>query len=80
MSKLTHFNKQGAAHMVDITKKTITHRIAIASGSISMQHETLYMICVKQLIVVWLFQILNYLKKQAVNLAIGNIVNRTLNI
>ena len=44
MSKLTHFNKQGAAHMVDITKKTITHRIAIASGSISMQHETLYLI------------------------------------
>jgi cyclic pyranopterin phosphate synthase len=44
MSKLTHFNKQGAAHMVDITKKTITHRIAIASGSISMQQETLYLI------------------------------------
>ena len=44
MSKLTHFNEQGAAHMVDITKKTITHRIAVASGSISMQHETLYLI------------------------------------
>ena len=44
MSKLTHFNEQGAAHMVDITKKTITHRIAIASGSISMQQETLYLI------------------------------------
>ena len=27
MSKLTHFNKQGAAHMVDITKKTITSNI-----------------------------------------------------
>ena len=40
MSKLTHFNEQGAAHMVDIAKKTITHRIAIAGGSISMQHET----------------------------------------
>jgi len=44
MSKLTHFNEQGAAHMVDIAKKTITHRIAIACGSISMQHETLHLI------------------------------------
>ena len=42
MSKFTHFNEQGAAHMVDITKKTITHRIAIAGGSISMQHKTLH--------------------------------------
>ena len=44
MSKLTHFNEQGAAHMVDNAKKTITHRIAIACGSISMQHETLHLI------------------------------------
>jgi len=44
MSKLTHFNDQGTAHMVDIAKKAITHRIAIAGGSISMQHETLHLI------------------------------------
>ena len=44
MSKLTHFNEKGAAHMVDIAKKTITHRIAIACGSINMQHETLHLI------------------------------------
>ncbi len=44
MSKLTHFNDQGAAHMVDIGEKSITHRIAIASGSISMQPETLVLI------------------------------------
>lgn len=44
MSKLTHFNDQGAAHMVDIGEKSITHRIAIAGGSISMQPETLSLI------------------------------------
>jgi cyclic pyranopterin monophosphate synthase len=44
MSKLTHFNDQGAAHMVDIGDKSATHRIAIASGSISMQQETLALI------------------------------------
>ena len=40
MSKLTHFNKQGSAHMVDIGDKAITRRLAIASGSINMQKET----------------------------------------
>lgn len=44
MSKLTHFNEDGAAHMVDIGEKSITHRIAIAAGSISMQPETLSLI------------------------------------
>jgi cyclic pyranopterin monophosphate synthase len=44
MSKLTHFNDQGAAHMVDIGDKSVTHRIAIASGSISMQEKTLSLI------------------------------------
>ncbi len=44
MSKLTHFNEEGAAHMVDIGDKSVTHRIAIASGAISMQAETLSLI------------------------------------
>ena len=44
MSKLTHFNEEGAAHMVDIGDKSVTHRIAIASGSINMQAETLSLI------------------------------------
>ncbi len=44
MSKLTHFNEQGAAHMVDIGDKAITHRVAIAGGSISMQPETMSLI------------------------------------
>ena len=41
MSKLTHFNQDGAAHMVDIGHKKQNHRIAIATGRITMQAETL---------------------------------------
>ena len=44
MSKLTHFNSQGEAHMVDVGDKAITHRVAVAEGSISMQADTLKMI------------------------------------
>ncbi len=42
--KLTHFNHQGDAHMVDVGAKAITQRIAVAEGSIVMQPETLLMI------------------------------------
>jgi len=41
---LTHFNQAGDAHMVDIGDKAITHRVAIAEGSILMQAETLQLI------------------------------------
>lgn len=44
MSKLTHFNDQGAAHMVDVAGKDITHRRAVAQGTISMQPATLQLI------------------------------------
>jgi cyclic pyranopterin phosphate synthase len=44
MSKLTHFNEEGAVHMVDIGDKSITHRIAIASGFICMETDTLSLI------------------------------------
>ena len=44
MSRLTHFNKQGEAHMVDVGDKTTTHRIAVADGYIRMQPETLQLI------------------------------------
>ena len=44
MSKLTHFNDEGAVHMVDVGDKDITHRIAVAGGSISMKKETLALI------------------------------------
>lgn len=44
MSKLSHFNKDGNAHMVDVAAKDITHRRAIARGQIRMQPTTLEMI------------------------------------
>jgi len=44
MSKLTHFNEEGAAHMVDVGDKTVTHRTAVAAGKITMQAETLELI------------------------------------
>jgi cyclic pyranopterin phosphate synthase len=44
MSELTHFNKAGEAHMVDVGDKEITHRTAVAEGLIRMQPETLALI------------------------------------
>ena len=40
----THFDRGGAAHMVDIGDKSATHRVAIARGSIAMQSKTLSLI------------------------------------
>ena len=40
MNPLTHFDAQGQAHMVDVSKKTPTHRVAVAEGRIRMQPET----------------------------------------
>jgi cyclic pyranopterin phosphate synthase len=44
MSKLTHFDHKGDAHMVDIADKAITHRRAVATGQILMQTQTLQLI------------------------------------
>ncbi|GIT92154.1 cyclic pyranopterin monophosphate synthase accessory protein [Jannaschia pagri] len=44
MSGLTHFDAQGAAHMVDVSGKDSTHRVAVASGSVSMAPETLALV------------------------------------
>jgi len=44
MSDLTHFNKSGEAHMVDVGAKEITSRTAIAAGSIHMKASTLALI------------------------------------
>ncbi|PCI62293.1 MAG: cyclic pyranopterin monophosphate synthase MoaC [Methylophilaceae bacterium] len=44
MDKLTHFDNQGQAHMVDVGDKASTRRIAIASGKISMLPSTLALI------------------------------------
>jgi len=41
---LTHFDASGQAHMVDVGAKSETHRIAIASGTISMLPATLALI------------------------------------
>ena len=41
---LTHFDSSGQAHMVNVGEKAETHRIAIASGRISMQPATLELI------------------------------------
>lgn len=41
MNKLTHFNTEGEAHMVNVGDKPVSHRIAVADGRIRMQTETL---------------------------------------
>ena len=41
MSELTHFNAAGEAHMVDVGEKAVTHRMALAEGTILMQPETM---------------------------------------
>jgi cyclic pyranopterin phosphate synthase len=37
---LTHFDRKGSAHMVDVGAKGVTHRVAVASGRIAMQPQT----------------------------------------
>src|SRR5688500_20244266 len=39
-SKLTHFDRRGAAHMVDVGEKASTHRVAVAAGRIAMKPAT----------------------------------------
>jgi cyclic pyranopterin phosphate synthase len=41
---LTHFDAQGQAHMVDVSAKAETHRVARAVGTIRMQPATLALI------------------------------------
>jgi len=43
-SPLTHFDAQGQAHMVDVSAKDSTHRVARATGLIRMQPATLALI------------------------------------
>lgn len=44
MNKLTHFDNSGQAHMVNVGDKPSTHRVAIASGTITMLPETFVMV------------------------------------
>lgn len=42
--RLTHLDEHGAAHMVDVAGKPVTHRRAVAEGVVKMQPATLAMI------------------------------------
>lgn len=44
MDKLSHFDSKGDAHMVDVSDKDVTSRVAVAEGFIRMTPETLAMI------------------------------------
>jgi len=44
MAKLTHFDLEGAARMVDVSAKPETERIAVAGATISMKPATLRLI------------------------------------
>ena len=44
MSKLTHFDGDGHAHMVDVSDKPVTDRVAQAAGYIRMASDTFDMI------------------------------------
>lgn len=44
MAEFTHFDEAGRAHMVDVSDKPVTDRIAVARGRVEMAPETLAMI------------------------------------
>ncbi len=44
MADLTHFNASGDAHMVDVSDKPTTSRVAVAKGFVAMQADTLAII------------------------------------
>ena len=41
---LTHFDAQGHAHMVDVSAKAVTDRMAVATGWVQMTPETLALV------------------------------------
>jgi cyclic pyranopterin phosphate synthase len=44
MSGLTHFDAEGRAHMVDVSGKDVTERVAVARGTVEMAPATLALI------------------------------------
>ena len=40
MAGLTHFDGDGRAHMVDVSDKAVTDRVAVAEGHVKMARET----------------------------------------
>jgi cyclic pyranopterin phosphate synthase len=45
MSKLTHFDDAGQAHMVDVSQKPESERMAVAAGTVLMERATVDAIC-----------------------------------
>ncbi len=41
---LTHFDEQGQAHMVDVSDKPVTSRVAVAEGFVKMTPETMALV------------------------------------
>ena len=39
--EFTHFDEQGNARMVDVSEKEITHRVAVAEGTIRVSREVM---------------------------------------
>jgi cyclic pyranopterin phosphate synthase len=44
MSKLSHLNARGEAHMVDVSEKEVISRTAVAEGFVSLRPETLALV------------------------------------
>ncbi|SFS12646.1 cyclic pyranopterin monophosphate synthase MoaC [Yoonia litorea] len=44
MAELSHFDSEGKAHMVDVSDKPVTSRIAVAEGAVMMSAETLALV------------------------------------
>jgi cyclic pyranopterin monophosphate synthase len=44
MAGLTHFDGSGQAHMVDVSDKSVTNRVAVAEGWVRMRSETLALV------------------------------------
>lgn len=44
MADLTHFDAQGHAHMVDVSGKDVTARVAVATSAVQMLPETLALV------------------------------------
>ena len=42
MTGLTHFDAGGGAHMVDVSDKDITARVAVATGFVRMRRATFW--------------------------------------
>jgi len=49
MTRLSHFDREGRARMVDVGAKPVTKREAIASGKVTMKPETLQRILDKKI-------------------------------